>query len=51
MRKNVSIMLTLLLLGLAAPMLAACHTAAGAGEDISSAGHAITHDAVKNTPQ
>jgi len=50
MRKNVSIMLTLLLLSLAAPMLAACHTTAGAGEDISNAGHAITHDANKHTP-
>lgn len=50
MRKNISLALTLLaLLGLA-PLLGACHTTAGAGEDISAGGHAITHDAKKLTP-
>ncbi len=40
----------LLLLLAAAPLLGACHTAAGVGEDMSSAGHAVTNDAVKSTP-
>jgi predicted small secreted protein len=31
-------------------MLGACHTTAGAGEDISASGHAITHTANKFTP-
>jgi predicted small secreted protein len=39
----------LVLLG-AAPLLSACNTTAGAGEDISATGHAITHSAEKNTP-
>jgi predicted small secreted protein len=50
MRKNPSIALTLLALIGAAPLLGACHTTAGAGEDISATGHALTHSAEKNTP-
>ena len=50
MRNNLSIALTLLVLIAMAPLLGACHTTAGAGEDISATGHAITHDANKNTP-
>jgi predicted small secreted protein len=50
MRKNISIALTLLALIGLAPMLGACHTAAGAGEDISASGHAITYTANKLTP-
>jgi predicted small secreted protein len=50
MRMKLSIALTLLVLIGAAPLLGACHTTAGAGEDISSTGHAITHSAEKNTP-
>lgn len=45
MRKNISLALALLMLLVAAPLLGACHTTAGAGEDVSDAGHAITHDA------
>lgn len=45
MRKNLSIALTLLALIGIAPLLGACNTTAGAGHDISDAGHAITHDA------
>jgi predicted small secreted protein len=47
MRKNLSITLALLALIGMAPMLGACHTTAGAGEDISAGGHAITHTADK----
>ena len=45
-------MLTLALLALlgAAPLLGACHTTAGAGEDISEAGHAIQKSANQNAP-
>jgi predicted small secreted protein len=50
MRKHLSLALALLALLAAAPLLGACHTTAGAGEDISSAGHAITNDADKSTP-
>jgi len=46
-RKNLSLSLALLALVGLAPMLGACHTAAGAGEDISAGGHAITHAADK----
>jgi predicted small secreted protein len=50
MRKNFSIALTLLALIGIAPMLAACNTTAGAGQDLSAGGHAITHEAHKLTP-
>ncbi len=50
MRKYLSITITLLALIAAAPLLGACHTTAGAGEDISATGHAVTHTADKLTP-
>jgi predicted small secreted protein len=50
MRANILIALTVLVLLGAAPLLSACHTTAGAGEDISATGRAITHSADKNTP-
>ena len=50
MRKTLSLLLTLLLLISAVPLLGACHTTAGAGEDISATGHAITNDAERHTP-
>ena len=50
MRANIVITLILFVLLGAAPLLSACHTTAGAGEDISATGHAITHSADKNTP-
>ncbi len=45
MRRKLSIALTLLALIGVAPLLGACNTAAGAGEDLSAGGHAITHEA------
>jgi predicted small secreted protein len=51
MRAYISIALTLLVLLGSMPLLIACHTTAGAGEDISATGHAITHSADKNTPK
>jgi predicted small secreted protein len=50
MRKSLSIALTLFLLIGAMPLLAACHTTAGAGEDISATGHAVTNGAEKHMP-
>ncbi|HVJ55849.1 MAG TPA: entericidin A/B family lipoprotein [Aliidongia sp.] len=42
--------LTLLVLFGAAPLLGACHTTAGAGEDISKTGQAIEKSADKAAP-
>lgn len=50
MRKLFPLTLTLLALLGAMPLLAACHTTAGAGEDISATGRAMTHSADRNTP-
>ena len=41
--------LALALLVAAAPVLSACYTARGAGEDLSAAGKSIEHSADKNT--
>jgi predicted small secreted protein len=48
-KRTTMLMLALFALLCAAP-LSACHTTAGAGEDISNAGHAIQHDADHATP-
>ena len=48
MRKNLSIALTLLALVGAAPLLGACHTTAGAGQDLSATGHVLTNSAQKS---
>jgi entericidin B len=49
MRRNLTaVLLTLLVLSGAASLLGACNTTAGAGEDISSAGHALTGSAERN---
>ena len=50
MRKNTSIVLALLALIGLAPMLGACHTTAGAGEDLSAGGRAVTNSAEKHAP-
>lgn len=50
MRKNSPIGLTLFVLLAAVPLLGACHTTAGAGEDISATGNAVTRGAEKLTP-
>lgn len=44
-------LLLLVLLGALGPAIAACNTTAGAGEDISKTGNAITNSAEKNKPQ
>ncbi len=41
----------LVLVAIGLPLaLGACHTTAGAGQDISSTGHAITNSADRNMP-
>jgi entericidin B len=49
MRTQAKIWLTLALLVAVAPMLSACNTTRGAGEDLTAAGHGIEHAADKNT--
>jgi predicted small secreted protein len=49
MRSNASVWLALAVLMAAAPILSACYTTRGAGEDLSAAGHGIEHSADKNT--
>jgi predicted small secreted protein len=41
---------TMLALLAATPLLSACHTAAGAGEDVSNAGQVIKKDVQSATP-
>jgi predicted small secreted protein len=50
MRKYLSVARVLLALAGAAPLLGACHTTAGLGEDLSATGHAISNEAKKVTP-
>ncbi len=50
MRRYFSIALSMLALAVASPLLGACHTTAGVGEDVSAAGHAVTGEAKKLTP-
>ncbi|MEA2736961.1 MAG: hypothetical protein QOH05_268 [Acetobacteraceae bacterium] len=49
MREKARLLLTLAALVAAAPMLSACYTTRGAGEDLSAAGKGIEHSADKNT--
>ncbi len=50
MNKTLSLALTLVILLGAAPLLSACHTTAGAGQDLTATGQAVTQSAKKNTP-
>jgi predicted small secreted protein len=50
MQRTLIIGLTTLSLVVAAPLLSACHTTAGAGQDISATGQAIDKAAKKSTP-
>jgi entericidin B len=47
-RTVAKIFLALFLLSGASTLLSACNTVAGAGEDMSSAGHAVTNSADRN---
>jgi predicted small secreted protein len=44
-------LLMLILLGALGPTIAACNTTAGAGQDISKTGDALTNAAERNKPQ
>lgn len=48
--KNLPLSLLLMMLFATAPLLGACHTVAGAGEDISKTGKAIEKSAEKHAP-
>jgi predicted small secreted protein len=49
-KKTTMFALTLIALLGVAPLLGACHTTAGAGEDISKTGQAIEHGADRAAP-
>ncbi|WP_428535187.1 entericidin A/B family lipoprotein [Rhodopila sp.] len=49
MREKARLLLALASLAAVAPMLAACYTTKGAGEDLSAAGKGLTNSADKNT--
>jgi predicted small secreted protein len=49
MREKARLLLALAALVVAAPVLTACYTARGAGEDLSAAGRSIEHSADRNT--
>ena len=51
MHKKMIAALTLLSLLVAASLLGACHTTAGAGQDIAATGKAIEKSADKNMPR
>ena len=50
MRKHLSVILGFLVLIAAVPLLGACHTTAGVGQDVSATGNAVTSAARKATP-
>jgi predicted small secreted protein len=50
MYKRLVVSLGLTLLVAVAPFLSACHTTAGAGQDISATGQTIEKTAKQNTP-
>jgi predicted small secreted protein len=49
-KKMMPLVLTVLVLLGSGPLLAACHTMAGAGEDISNTGKALENSAEKHAP-
>ncbi len=48
--KTFKLAATLAALLAAAPLLSACHTTAGVGQDLSQGGHALTNSADANAP-
>jgi predicted small secreted protein len=50
MSRKVSAVITALALLITVPLLSACHTTTGAGQDISATGHAISNTAKSATP-
>lgn len=50
MNRSFRLALTLVALIGVAPVLSACHTTAGVGQDLSQGGHALTNSANANAP-
>jgi predicted small secreted protein len=50
MRRKLATVLVLLGLAVAAPLLTACNTTAGAGQDLQAAGRGLENSAERNTP-
>jgi entericidin B len=46
-RRAATMLLTLLVLGAVGTTVSACNTTAGAGQDLSATGHAVTNSAQK----
>lgn len=49
MRQNFRLLLALAVVVAVAPLLSACYTTRGAGEDLSAAGKGLSNSAQKNT--
>jgi predicted small secreted protein len=49
MQRKLAFVLTLVALAGTAPLLSACYTTRGAGQDLQAAGQGIEHSAEKNT--
>jgi predicted small secreted protein len=49
MRRKIATLVTLAILAATAPLLSACYTTAGAGEDLQSAGKSLTNSADSHT--
>jgi predicted small secreted protein len=49
MQRQLAIVLALLALAGTAPLLTACYTTAGAGQDLRAAGRGLEHSADRNT--
>jgi predicted small secreted protein len=49
MQRKLAVVLTLLALAGTAPLLSACYTTRGAGEDLQAAGQGLQNSATKNT--
>jgi predicted small secreted protein len=50
MYKRIIVSLAVLMLAAAVPLLSACHTTAGVGEDVSEGGRALEHSANAHAP-
>jgi predicted small secreted protein len=49
MQRKLAIILGLIVLAGTAPLLTACYTTQGAGEDLRAAGHGLEHSASRHT--
>ena len=49
MRRKLALAIAIATLLASAPLLSACYTTQGAGEDLSAAGHGISHESAEHT--